>query len=331
MRTATRRGFTLIEVTVVAAIFCIMIAILLPAAQAARESARRAQCASNLRQIGLATHQYIATFDCFPVNIIGRGDFVQWQTFYSVHLRLLPYLEQRVLYDATNFMAHTYPETWKGTWPTADAVNSWNSTVQQTGIALFLCPSDGGPFGDLGVNYRGNAGTGPDGWTSAEHPDSGNGLLSEFPLVRPASVPDGLAHTALFSERLRGSGGTAVDLQRDAFALEYLALTTDDLILDARASARMSNANQFFRHGHSWFWTGRERTLYNHAQVPNGSIPDAIYPGNLTARGMTTARSLHPGGVNLLMGDGSVRFVAETIAQAPWRGMGTRNGRELVD
>ena len=331
MRQPARRGFTLIEVTVVVAILCILVALLLPAAQAAREAARRTQCASNLKQIGLATQQYVATFDCFPSNIIGRGDFVQWQTFYSVHLRLLPYLEQRALYNATNFMAVTYPETWNRTWPAAEAVNSINLTVQRTGVALFLCPSDGGPFGDIGVNYRGNAGTGPDGWTSAEHPDSGNGLLPEISLVRPASVPDGLAHTALFSERLRGSNGPVIDLERDAFALEYLALTTDDLILDARLSARLSNDTQFYRHGHSWFWTGRERTLYNHAQVPNGSIPDAIYPGNLTARGMTTARSTHPGGVNLLMGDGSVRFVAETIAQAPWRGLGTRNGHELVD
>ena len=331
MRTRSRRGFTLIELIVVVAVLCILVAILLPAVQAAREAARRTQCASNLRQIGLATQQYLATFDCFPSNIIGRGDDAQWQTFYSVHLRLLPYLEQRALYDATNFMATTYPETWKCTWPTADAVNSLNLTVQQTGVALFLCPSDGGPFGGIGVNYRGNAGTGPDGWTSAEHPDSGNGLLPEISLVRLAGVPDGLAHTALFSERLRGSNGPAIDLERDSFALEYLAYTTDDLILDARVSARSSNDVRFYRQGHSWFWTGRERTLYNHAQTPNGSIPDAIYPGNLTARGMTTARSNHPGGVNVLMGDGAVRFVAETISQAPWRGLGTRNGHELVD
>ena len=331
MRPPARRGFTLIETTVVVAILCLLVAILLPAVQAAREAARRTQCAANLQQIGLATQQYLATYDCFPSNTLGRGDFDQPQTFYSVHLRLLPYLEQRVLYDATNFMALNYPDTWLTTWPTADAVNSLNSTVQQQGVKLFLCPSDGGPFGDIGVNYRGNAGTGPDGWTSGEYPDSGNGLLSEFPLVHPASVPDGLSHTALFSERLRGSNGPTINLQRDAFALLYPAYTTDDLILDARASAQASNTIHFYRHGHSWFWTGRERTLYNHAQVPNGSIPDAIYASNLSARGMTTARSLHPGGVNVVMGDGSVRFITETIAQAPWRGLGTRNGHELVD
>lgn len=331
MRSPARRGFTLIETTVVIGVLCLLVSLLLPAVQSAREAARRAQCASNLRQIGLATHQYVATFDCFPSNVLGRGNFVQPQTFYSVHLRLLPYLEQRALYDATNFMATNYPETWNMSWPQADAVNSLNSTVQQTGVALFLCPSDGGPFGAIGVNYRGNTGTGPDGWTSAEHPDSGNGLLPEFFPVRPSSAPDGLAHTALFGERLRGSDGPATNPQRDAFNLSVLAFTTDDLILAARAAARPGNNLQFHRHGHSWFWTGRERTLYNHAQVPNGTIPDAIYANNLTARGMTTARSLHPGGVNLLMGDGSLRFVSETIAQAPWRALGTRNGHELVD
>ncbi len=150
-------------------------------------------------------------------------------------------------------------------------------------------------------------------------------------LVAPASAPDGLSHTALLSERLRGSGGPAIDAERDAFGLDLLVFTADDLLLDARAVARASNDWGYCRNGHSWFWTGRERTVYNHAQVPNGTVPDAIYSNNLTARGMATARSRHPGGVNVIMGDGSARFVEETISQAIWRGLGTRNGHELVD
>ena len=331
MRPRSRRGFTLIETTVVIGILCILASLLLPAVQSAREAARRAQCASNLHQLGSATQNYVTTFDCFPANSLGRGTFDQPQTFYSAHLRLLPYLDQRPLYDATNFMAGTFPETWNITWPQADAVNSLNSTVQRTGIAMFLCPSDGGPFDAIGVNYRGNAGVGPDGWTSAEHPDSGNGLLPEFYPVRPANAPDGLAHTALFSERLRGSGGPTANLERDAFNLGVLASTADDLILAARAVARPGNNFFFARHGNSWFWAGRDHTLYNHAQTPNGTIPDVLYANDPTPQGMTTPRSHHPGGVNLLMGDGSVRFVTETIALAPWRGLGTRNGNELVD
>ncbi len=331
MRSRARRGFTLIETTVVCGALCLLVALLLPAVQAAREAARRIQCGSNLRQIGLATQQYTLAFGCFPVNTLGRGDDDQPRTFYSVHLRILPFLEQRALYDAVNFSARTYPETWNIVWPQADAVNSLNSTAQQTGVAIFLCPSDGGPFGDNGVNYRGNVGTGPGLATSAEYPDSGNGLLPEFGLVTPASIPDGSSHTALFSERSRGSNGPEIVLERDAFSLKVLAFTTDDLILDARASTQPDNTLRFYRHGHSWFWTGRERTLYNHAQIPNGIIPDALDANCLTALGMTTARSLHPGGVNLLMGDGSVRFVAETISQAAWRGLGTRNGHELID
>jgi prepilin-type processing-associated H-X9-DG protein len=167
---------------------------------------------------------------------------------------------------------------------------------------------------------------------SAEYPDSGNGLFLEQGLTRPSSVPDGLSHTAMYSERLRGSGGPDVNPDRDSFGLLVLVLTADDLILAARAAARQGSLSGYFTdQGRYWFWTGRERTLYNHAQAPNGMVPDAISMNIMTARGMATARSNHPGGVNALMADGSVRFVSETISQAVWRGLGTRNGRELVD
>ncbi len=197
---------------------------------------------------------------------------------------------------------------------------------------MLLCPSDGGPLAETGTNYRGNVGVGPQYDMSAEYPDSGNGLFLEQGLTRPSSVPDGLSHTAMYSERLRGSGGPDVNPDRDSFGLLVLVLTADDLILAARAAARQGSLSGYFTdQGRYWFWTGRERTLYNHAQAPNGMVPDAISMNIMTARGMATARSNHPGGVNALMADGSVRFVSETISQAVWRGLGTRNGRELVD
>jgi prepilin-type processing-associated H-X9-DG protein len=83
--------------------------------------------------------------------------------------------------------------------------------------------------------------------------------------------------------------------------------------------------------GDHWIWEGLDRTFYTHAQVPNGSIPDCLQGALKTPPGVSTARSRHFGGVNTLMGDGSVRFVGETIAPAVWRGLGTRNGGELVD
>jgi len=334
---ARARGFTLIEMVVVCGILSLLVALLLPAAQAAREAARRAQCASNLRQIGIGLANYLQTSGTFPPNVLNYGysghkESRQWN-FYSIHARLLPFLDERPIYDAINFSASTYPDMWKDPpesyWPDAGWSNRMNQTVRLTAISLFLCPADGGAFAGTGTNYRGNAGVGPGWGTTAEYPDSGNGMLPELGLIGPANVTDGMSHTAMFGERLRGSGGPNVALDRDTFALNDVVFTADELILGARAVARPDNPDIFTSHGQYWFWTGRERTLYDHAQAPNGVVPDAMYP--LTDRGMATARSNHPGGVNGLMGDGSVRFVAETIDQAVWRGLGTRNGGELVD
>lgn len=332
------RAFTLIELLAVIGALSLLIALLLPAVQSAREAARRAQCANNLHQIGLGLHSYMTNQGCFPPNVLGYGDDIPWN-FYSIHARALVTLDQRPLFDATNFSVGACPETWGlpppprwpgRTWPAAAMANAANATVRNTQIGFFLCPSDGGAFAAAGTNYRGNAGVGPYYGTTLEHPDSGNGLLPELDLITPARVPDGMSHTALMSERNRGSGDRGVDPARDAFGLLVLVLTADDLILGSRASARPSNPMIYTEHGRSWFWPGRERTLYNHAQVPNGVVPDGMY-ASLTARGMATARSYHPGGVNVLMGDGSQRFVSETIDQAVWRGLGTRNGGELVD
>ena len=254
-----------------------------------------------------------------------------------VHSRILPYLEQGPIYDPINFSVGSSPDVWGAPnyWPAGlvatNALNSINNTTRLTQVAVFLCPTDGGAFAESGTSYRGNTGVGLNYQTTAEEPDSGNGMLAEFGLVTPARVPDGMSHTALFSERLRGSGGSGVDPARDTFNLQVLVFTADELLLAARAAARLDNPMILTAQGQYWFWTGRERTLYNHAQVPNGVIPDAMYAQIVTARGMASARSNHPGGVNVLMGDGSGRFVTETISQAVWRGLGTRNGGELVD
>ncbi len=328
------QGFTLIELTVVCAIIALLIALLLPAIQSAREAARRTQCSSNLRQIGIGINNYLEVTGCYPPNVLNF--YREPRKFFSVHSRLLPYLDDQPLYNAINFTVSAYPDVWgysANMWPPAWAKDdeTVNTTVRYSQVAVFLCPSDGGAFAGTGTNYRGNTGVGLNYQQTAEEPDSGNGMLAEFGLVTPARVPDGMSHTALFSERLRGSGGTAVDPTRDTFNLQSLVFTADELLLACRAAARPTNPMIYLENGRYWFWTGRERTLYNHAQVPNGTIPDGMYAQILTARGMATARSNHPDGVNVLMGDGSCRFVTEIISQAVWRGLGTRNGGELVD
>ena len=215
-------------------------------------------------------------------------------------------------------------------YPAAADSNAINATVRSTNIAMFLCPSDGGPFNEAGNNYRGNTGEGHHYAELPEHPDSGNGMFPEVGLTTPASVLDGLSHTAAFSERLRGSGGFGTSAERDIFGMPPEVVSADDALLACRVAAR-PGAEEYFASGQYWLWMGRERTLYSHTQPPNGRVPDCLYGGAFSSPGMATARSHHPGGVNVLMGDGAVRFVGEGIAIRTWRGLSTRNGGELVD
>jgi prepilin-type N-terminal cleavage/methylation domain-containing protein/prepilin-type processing-associated H-X9-DG protein len=330
-----RRAFTLIEVLVTIGILSILVALLLPAVQSAREAARRAQCQNNLHQIGLALHSYHASENCFPTALTTdkRPNGALYAGLYSVQSRLLPYLDQVALYNAINYATGTWPiDTYLAPPPRGYLqLNSVNSTAYRTGIGIFLCPSDGGPFVRTGNNYRGNTGVGPSGATWVELPDSGNGVFPEIGTITAARVTDGLSHTVAFSERLRGSGRQPPDPERDMFKRLGVVNTADQLLMACRIAARPANTPGFATSGQWWFWTGRERTLYNHAQVPNGSIPDCTYGGMTPMIDMATARSRHPGGANVLMGDGSGRFVPDSIAQPVWRGLGTRNGGELVD
>jgi prepilin-type processing-associated H-X9-DG protein len=310
-------------------------ALVLPAVQSARESARRAQCQNNLHQIGIALHGYHAQYQSFPSAITnGRPsqDGEVYLGLYSVHCRILPFLDQQHLFNSINFEVGTWaPDSLVGGKVQWVAWNSLNSTVYNTSLTLFLCPSDGGPLPPAGNNYRGNAGVGPNASQWIETPDSGNGVFPEIGTVSMKRIIDGLTHTVAFSERVRGTGAWPLDPARDSFRCTGIVNTADQLLLACRIATRASSRDGFIHNGHWWFWTGRERTLFNHAQSPNGRVPDCTHLGSLPAGDMFTARSDHPGGVNALMADGSLRFVSENISQAVWRGLGTRNGRELVD
>jgi prepilin-type N-terminal cleavage/methylation domain-containing protein/prepilin-type processing-associated H-X9-DG protein len=333
-RSSNPTGFTLIEMLVTIGIISILLGLLLPAVQAAREAARRAQCQNNLHQLGLAVHGYHDVNNLFPPALMGyevRRFPIYWG-YHSFLTRMLPYLDQGALFNSINFSVSTFPPDAFGIRLRPDelASNVVAITAIQTNVQVFLCPSDGGQFASYGINYRGNAGVGPDWGTQAETPDSGNGLFPEKVMLGANSVPDGLSHTAAISERLRGSGGPTPNPSRDYLMSGGPEWTANELLLNCRLAATRGTQSFYLTGGQWWFWSGRERTLYCHAQTPNGRIPDCINQGQL-ASGMATARSWHYGGVNLLMGDGSARFVAETISQAVWRGFGTRNGSELVD
>ena len=334
-----RRGFTMIECLVVLGIIGLLIALLLPAVQSAREAARRLQCANNLRQIGLAIQAYDAVHQCYAPGFIGREPH-KWIYYgnFSLHTHLLPYLEQTLLFQSLNIEVGCWPDTLARDeeftarlFPSSVYAHAANATVRATVIGVFLCPSDSSPMSS-GTNYRGNTGVGHGQTEWIETPDGGNGIFPEWGLVRPADVV-GLSHTAAFSERSKGSGATLPDYVagRDLFPMPPGVITADDAILGCRVAARPNPIATYGYSGRDWLWTGRERTLYTHTQTPNGRVPDCIYGMMFGAMGMMTARSQHPGGVNVLTADGSVRFVAEGIALGVWRGLGTRRGGELVD
>jgi len=336
---ASPRAFTLIETLVSIGIISILVGLLLPAVQAGRESARRLKCLNNLKQIGLAIGSYEADYNCIPVIFTSYSPFPSgpflYNGYYSVNTRLLPYLDQLPLYNSINFLVGTVPAAtfmWGPLAPNEITIDAVNLTASSTRVGVFLCPSNAGPQGTAGNSYRANVGIGPNPGTTIEFRDSGNGFFVELGQTYPASIVDGLSFTAAFSERSIGSGSTANPKpDRDFWLMANPAFSGDDVLQACTISARPSAGAVYTVAGWWWFWCGREQTQYSHTQVPNGRVPDCITGSRRTASGMATARSLHYGGVNVQMGDGSVRFVAETIDQKVWRALGSRNGGELVE
>jgi prepilin-type N-terminal cleavage/methylation domain-containing protein/prepilin-type processing-associated H-X9-DG protein len=319
-RPAGRPGFTLIEALVVISIIGLLAALLLPAVQASREAARRSQCANNLKQISLALHNYEASNKSFPLNwrnprvdpALGHPYYIGGRP-YSALTRLLPFLDQQPLYASINFSVETYPSG-SSAFPFPE-----NLTAYKTNLAIFLCPSDAAstPTG-FGCNYRGNLGVGPHIVTSRESYDSGNGFYSFPGVIGPQSFPDGLSHTVAYSERLRGTGdGGGLDPARDFGDITVMKYCTDrdaDYALSCCRLAATMGFPAYRNSGFTWFYGDYECAAYNHAQEPNGRIPDALDGGPWT--GIATARSAHPGGVNAVMADGSIRFVKESTGLA---------------
>jgi hypothetical protein len=199
----------------------------------------------------LAVESYDERNGCFPVGVTtsaGRPDARGYQTpvyygYFSIHVRLLPLIEQVALYNSINFDVGASPLVTIG-YPPANATELaaafTNSTALSAAVSLFLCPSDGGDlFEDGGTNYRGNAGVGGYPSRSFLHPDSGNGVFQEATVTRTSDVVDGLSHTVAFSERLRGSGGHPLRTDRDYWVIRTgIYGTADDALTSCRISAR---------------------------------------------------------------------------------------------
>jgi prepilin-type N-terminal cleavage/methylation domain-containing protein/prepilin-type processing-associated H-X9-DG protein len=321
-------GFTLMELLVVLGVLGVLTALLLPAVQRAREASWQIRCQANLHQLGVALHAYESTFAFFPSGSGGALKFVPTggsPRFYSPLTRLLPYLDHRSLYDGVNFaVAALDPEPgWGG---------SENTTVFRRNIELFLCPADPwAPGGQGGKNsFRFNAGTGPQ-----PLPPTNNGAFPPGTWTRSTDFADGLSFTAGVAEKIKGDGNPRrFHAAGDAWLTGPPgARPTNEQLAILCAAVATPVPLHYSNTGGSWLHAGFGWTWYNHGLTPNHPIPDCtvdkINAGAIS--GLFTARSMHPGGVNVMMMDGSVRFVSDSIDLSTWRALATRADGEQLD
>jgi prepilin-type N-terminal cleavage/methylation domain-containing protein/prepilin-type processing-associated H-X9-DG protein len=354
MGSRIRRGFTLIELLVVIAIIAVLIALLLPAVQSAREAARRAQCVNNLKQIGLAVHNYHQA-----VNSLPWGDG-PWWIEWSAHTLLLPYLEQGPIYNAINFV-DTQPF---GQQPMPND-NPANTTAEYRVISGFLCPSDQDRLTspDGHNNYMANSGSAPNcdyggnAWApSWSEPAAGpfiyssNGVDTGMPgfggsAVSFAGIADGTSNTAAFSERVMAIGSNLgattapfdpgkpsaslatpppVDNSVESTPQAYYKICSVTPPVPVGANQDAANFNDDNISGSTWVTGQPCNTRYIHVMPPNSwSCRSGLQIAHV-------ASSRHPGGVNVLFCDGSVRFIKSTINLQTWWALGSRSGGEII-
>ena len=365
----TRIGFTLIELLVVIAIIAVLMALLLPAVQSAREAARRIQCSNNLKQIGLALHNYHSALGSLPPGAalsgiaLAPGLYATWEPNLSAQAMLLPYLEQSPVYNALNFNFG------------AEYDLGMNSTAVLTIVAGFLCPSDPNAGAHLNNNsYYACIGTTTDYMFTPGIPGGANwygtspnvtfvgstGLFAQAVSYQIADCGDGTSNTVAYAESLLGDGlaqsvwGPAItppsryrgnmvfdadpgdDLNRphDAFQNPALVMT---LLQNCTSMFQSTATNIGSDHGYRWAMGVTGYSMFNTIQTPNdpqypfsacrldGSATD--YPDSGFAYGSSSA---HPGGINVCFGDGSVRFIKNSVNRTIWWSLGTKANGEVI-
>ena len=341
MKHQKRRAFTLVELLVVIAIIGILVGLLLPAVQSAREAARRMQCSNNLKQLALATHNYESAHKRFPA-LTGSSSF-------SPQARILPFIEQANLQSLIDFSQPLFVGP-----PWAARLNPVFVPAAQTVVPTFLCPSDGieptrvttDATGEMvtvaGTNYMFSYGSG----TNTDYDDryTTDGIVWENSWARFGDITDGTSNTVLLSEALLGDGVVSTTIpERNAlqrrgaswpgsrsnpapqpgFNIGGATISNPDLSTVFPSQTTSYRGNR----GETWIRGVPYAVVTNGYLTPNSPIPDVTVHG----RGWFAPRSFHTGGVNVALADGSVQFVSNTVDQFVHWALHSRDGGEVVD
>jgi prepilin-type N-terminal cleavage/methylation domain-containing protein/prepilin-type processing-associated H-X9-DG protein len=369
-----RFGFTLVELLVVIAIIGMLIALLLPAVQAAREAARRMGCANNLKQFGLALHNYHASFDCFPgIGTDGHGKTGSSDTnsVFSVQARILPYAEMSQVHTMIDYSQPLI--TGGGMGGGAAAYKYHVHDAIQAQIPMMRCPSEAGErLINAGENrYTTAAETDSESCTTAPgnyvicNGDSvcpisagydwglgktfaTNGLFHYYSNYSIAAVTDGTSNTVAMSESCvgLGSGSTSTTLEDIQKSNRYRNVIGQNVNMstggtsmggmmlggtvyanpDVLAASGYGTGAQTFGNNRCYSWIKGEVlcSVFGTFLLPNSKVPST----NMMSHGLYSSSSYHPGGVNVLLVDGSGRFVSDTINYETWRFAGTIGGSE---
>ena len=341
-----RRGFTLIELLVVIAIIAVLIALLLPAVQSAREAARRAQCTNNLKQIGLATHNYISTVGSFPIGSLAGGSSSpggEWSgPWWPWAAYILPEMEWTNLYNSINFSAHGLL-TWDNN--SGGCTSPENSTVYLSIISTYQCPSDDTMkiFTNLMWVSTTQIAAGSPNFTGAVTCYVGNwGDMRVGNPIFDQYTGDQLINGA----QSWGCNGTFRGIYGDCSNGQVVTIAG---VTDGTSNTFLVGENSPYYNG-SLLWTNGDG-IYASTAIPlnwftplvDGQIDVDGTTCNINALNVVTTphcfrnqtynygfKSKHPGGANFAMADGSVRFIKQSISPRPYNALGSRAGGEIV-
>jgi len=315
-RRATRRGFTLVELLVVIAIIGVMVGLLLPAVQAAREAARRMSCSNNLKQLGLALHNYHSTFEKFPYSVLMSGSVEAGSARpgdfrirnHRGWLMVLPFIEQQALYDLADFRLSTgaYVRAPAGSLsgPRPGEVGNRNDEVVSTPVSSFLCPSDPNPTNyatTTSANYSISPGT-----TTRQ----GAFTNYDFSIRRTSSSDNNWGAEAVATRRLFG--------QNESSRFRDIVDGTSNVIAIAETLRLTWNGVSPTWGYAKWVGHGVDVTYaagMNFNLCCGWDAPPMVRQPVLKQRlgDWSTAGSMHPGGAQFTLGDGSVRFISESV------------------